>query len=388
VAQRVIFHLGNHKTGTTYLQSLMWNNRDVLRRQGVLFPARKANDHRHASREVRESLTLHPGGARKPTAWNRLVKQIRAFDGTAIISHENFSSATAEQAQSALRALEPAEIHIVVTARSVVWTFPSLWQERVKFHSTGALADFASEVDDNPVNFWGWRSLDTADVLARWGGTLPPERVHVITVPPAGAPRSLLWERFASVLGVDPNSCDASVTTPNDSLGVVEVELLRKVNSYLGPEYSTPGIAGRWLRTYLAAEVLAPRRGDRCGPDPEQEAFLRKKAVEIVDAIREARYDVIGDLDDLLPPDGPIEWRHPDDVSGAELAEAGAATIARVLDDLRNVTDERNQLLARLERAEAGRSGSRQDRLLDHLRAGLHRNPRLARAVRRIRGGS
>jgi hypothetical protein len=389
VARRVILHVGTHKTGTTYLQSLMWNNRDVLRRQGVLFSASQWNDHRHASREVRESLVLHPRGDRVPTAWNRLLRDIRAFDGTAVISHENFGPATAEQAQSALAALAPAEIDIVVTARSVVWTFPSLWQENVKFHSAGALADFAPEVDDNPLNFWGWRDLDTADVLARWGSTLPPERVHVITVPSAGAPRSLLWERFASVLGVDPHSCDASVTTPNDSLGVVEVELLRKVNTYLGRKYANPVVAGRWLRTYLAAEVLAPRRGDRPGPDPEQEAFLRKKAVEIVGAIREAGYDVIGDVDDLLPPDGPIEWRHPDDVTAAELADAGAATIARVLDDLRRVTIERNQLLARLERAEAESNHSRALQLRASLRDGLHRtarrSPRLARAVRRIR---
>lgn len=351
MARRVILHVGAHKTGTTYLQTLMWHNRDALRRHGVLFPARISSEHRHASREVRRGLTL--GGRRQPTAWNRLLQEVRGFDGTVVISHENFCSATAEQAQSVLAALAPAEVHLVVTARSVVWTFGSLWQEHVKFHATEPLAEFASDLDDaDPMNFWGWRDLDTAGVLARWGSTLPPEHVHVITVPSGGAPRSQLWERFARVLGVNPQAFDASVTTPNDSLGVVEVELLRKVNTHLGPEYDEARVSGPWLRTYLAAGILAPRRGDRFGPDAEQEAFLRKKAVEIVEAIREAGYDVIGDLADLLPPDGPIEWRHPDDVSAAELADAGAETLARVLDDLRTVTEERDRLRARL--AEGG----------------------------------
>jgi hypothetical protein len=386
----VILHVGTHKTGTTYLQSLMWNNREVLRRNGVLYPAKIWNDHRHASRDVRESLTLHPEPDRVPTNWNRLLEAVRGFDGTVVISHENFGPATAEQAQSALKALEPAEIHVVVTARSVVWTFPSLWVENVKFHSTGTLRDFARDVDDpDPMNFWGWRDLDVSGVVARWGATLPPERVHVITVPTGGAPRSLLWDRLAGVIGIDPSICDASVTTPNESLGVVEVELLRKVNGYLGRKYNDPVVAGRWLRTYLSAEVLAPRRGDRCGPDPEQEAFLRKKAVDIVETLRDARYDVVGELEDLLPPDGPIDWRHPDDVTPAELADAGAATIARVLDDLRNVTGERDRLRKRVQEAEAQLRRQRRRPLTndldDRLRRAVRRAPRLAEAIRRLR---
>jgi hypothetical protein len=190
-----------------------------------------------------------------------------------------------------------------------------------------------------------------------------------------------LWERFASVIGIDPYSCDTSVTTPNDSLGVVEVELLRKVNTYLGRKYSTPRLAGAWLRSYLGADVLAPRRGDRYGPDAEQEAFLRKKAVEIVDAIRAAGYDVIGDVDDLLPPDGPINWRHPDDVTPAELADAGAATIARMLDDLRRVTVDRNRLRDLVQQAKTDRRLSRST----VLRRAARRVPALAQAARRIR---
>lgn len=383
MARRVILHVGTHKTGTTYLQTLMWNNRDALRRQGVLFPGTERGDHMHASLKIRNYPNLHLRSERAPSAWDRILQEIRAFRGTAVISHEDFGPASAEQAQSVLRALEPAEIHVVVTARSCLWTLPGLWQEHVKFHSAAPLRDFGSGADDNPLNHWGWRDLDTAEVLARWGGTLPPERVHVITVPGKGAPRGLLWERYAAVLGVDPESCDASATISNDSLGVVEVELLRKVNTYLGSEYSKPVVAGRWLRSYLAAEVLAPRGGDRYGPDPEQEAFLRKKSAQIVKAIREAGYDVIGDLDELRPPDGPIEWRHPDEVAPTELAEAGAATIARVLDDLRRVTGERNQL--RAERAAEDKATRLLRGVRNRLRRAARRIPGLAQAVRRVR---
>lgn len=377
MARRVILHVGTAKTGTTYLQTLMWNSRDVLRRQGVLFPGVERADHLNSSLAIRNNPELHRRGKRAPGAWNEMLREIAAFDGTAVISHEDLGLATAQQAQSALAALAPAEIHVVVTARDCVRALPALWQEHVKFHSVGTLADFGTGPNHN---FWGWRSIDSAAILARWGSTLPPERVHVVTVPDAGAPRTLLWERFAGLIGVDPASCDASTTTSNDSLGVVEVELLRKVNGYLGREYSNAVTAGRWLRTYLAAQVLAPRGGDRYGPGPEQEALLRRRSVEIAEAIRDAGYDVIGDLTELLPPDGPSTWRHPDDVTSAELADAGAAALARVLDDLRKVTIERDRLRTRLARATAE---SKPPPTL--LRRASRRVPALQRVVRRVK---
>src|SRR5206468_1636356 len=118
----------------------------------------------------------------------------------------------------------------------------------------------------------------------------------------------LLWRRFAGLIGVDPDSCDISKGSANTSLGVVEVELLRRVNAHLGPDFRRAPVAGRWLRGYLADNVLAKRGGERYGPDPEQEASIRKRSAEIVAAIRAAGYDVIGDLDDLLPSANAADW--------------------------------------------------------------------------------
>jgi hypothetical protein len=358
VARRVYLHVGTPKTGTTYLQTILWSNREVLRRQGVLFPGDRRVDHLYASLVIRGAPRLERRDKRAPSAWNRLLEQVRAFDGTAIISHEYFGPAAAEQAQAVIAALAPAEVHVVVTARDSLNGMPALWQEHVKFRSKLPLASFGSRAENNPLDPWGWRSMDAAKVLARWGSTLPPERVHVITFPPKGGPHDLLWRRFAGLVGIDADSCDISHATPNVSLGVVEVEFLRRVNPHLSPDMNPPGVVSRWLRSYLAGEVLAPRGGDRYGPDPDQEAVLRKRSVDIVDALREARYDVIGDLDDLLPPDGAGKWRQPDDVTGDELTDVGAATVARMLSDLRAVTDERDRLLAQAAAEERRRAAA------------------------------
>ena len=49
MARRVYLHIGLPKTGTTYLQTLMWNNREVLAGQGVLLPGDSRRQHLWAS---------------------------------------------------------------------------------------------------------------------------------------------------------------------------------------------------------------------------------------------------------------------------------------------------------------------------------------------------
>ena len=88
---------------------------------------------------------------------------------------------------------------------------------------------------------------DPLDVLDRWGAGLPPERVHVVTVPPAGTDPGLLWERFAGLVGIDPDTVDTTVARANPSLGAEEVTFLRRVNERI--EVSRGGTAHRPVRT-------------------------------------------------------------------------------------------------------------------------------------------
>ena len=54
MARTVFFHVGLPKTGTTYLQTMMWHNRAELARQGVLLPGESSRQHLWASGVVRE----------------------------------------------------------------------------------------------------------------------------------------------------------------------------------------------------------------------------------------------------------------------------------------------------------------------------------------------
>ena len=47
MAAKVFLHIGLPKTGTTYLQTVMWADRERMRAQGVLLPGRERRDRDH-----------------------------------------------------------------------------------------------------------------------------------------------------------------------------------------------------------------------------------------------------------------------------------------------------------------------------------------------------
>jgi hypothetical protein len=138
----------------------------------------------------------------------------------------------------------------------------------------------------------------------------------------------------------------------NESLGVVEVELLRRVNSDL-VDFSSALDRGNWIRGYLAQGKLVPRGGEKFWPSAERVEVLRTRGDRAVEFVCEQGYDVIGDVEDLRTPPVLVERRHPDDVSDAELVEAASATIAAMMTDVRQLTRERRGAREAARRAEA-----------------------------------
>ena len=342
MARRVFVHPGLPKTGTTYLQSLLWANRAALAEQDVLYPGRAPRQHMWASMVVRE----HPGVANRQPAvassWSGLLEQLAEWPGTGLVSHEFFGAATAAQAAAALEALGDAEVHLVVTARDVLTVATSYWQEYVKHGFAGAdLDEFPPPTQ--PWDEWGWPAIDLEGVLRRWAPGLPPERVHVLVVPGSEAPREALLHEFAAVLGVDATGFTTTRARENGSLGVVEVELLRRIGRELDG-FSAAIDRGVWIRSYLSQGKLVPRRGERFLPSSERVAELRGSAERAVAHVRDAGFTVHGDLDRLLVPAELPELRHPGSVTEGELLDAAVGTIAELMTDVRRFRQENTEL--------------------------------------------
>jgi len=338
VAAKVFFHIGLPKTGTTYLQTILWNNRDELLAQGVLLPGLGPRQHLWASGAVREDPNLERRSPDAPRAWEELRSEIDDWPDTAVVSHEFFAGASEAQAARAMADLAGAEVHVVLTARDTLSLVTARWQEFVKNGSTVRIEDYPATETTDPHDEWDWGTMDAADVLRRWGATLPPERVHVLTLPKPSEPRETLWLRYAELLGIDAARCDASGSEQNESLGVVEVELLRRINADL-EGFGSPLNRGVWIRGYLAQGKLVPRRGEKFWPSPARVEQLRERGERIVGDLKQRGYDVIGDLEDLRTPRDLPQRRHPDTVTDAEMLAAATSTIAAMMTDVRRLTN-------------------------------------------------
>src|SRR6185436_19275288 len=124
-----------------------------------------------------------------------------------------------------------------VTARDVLTVVTSYWQEYIKHGFVTPLDEFPDESE--PWDEWGWSTLDIAAVLERWGAHVPAGNVHVLVLPEPDAPRETLWLRFAELVGIDPEGFVTERARENNSLGLVEAELLRRIS----PELSGFGSA-------------------------------------------------------------------------------------------------------------------------------------------------
>ncbi|MDZ5621230.1 hypothetical protein [Nocardioides bizhenqiangii] len=336
---RVFLHVGSPKTGTTFLQDVLWSQRATAGEQGLLLPGERFNDHFLATLDVRGLVDDPSCPERARGMWDRLVAEALAWDGSVLISHELFAGATAEQARQAVAALaDDAEVHVVVTARDHVRQISAEWQEHVKHRSAATFDAFIREVrDDAARTSWFWQVQDYAGVLERWGAGLPADQVHVVTVPPAGADPTILWERFAGLLGVDPAAFDIELERSNTSLGAEQAELLRRVNVELGDRLPLPGPYPLVVKNVLAHRVLEPRAGTRLALDAADQEFAAAAARGIADRIAAMGADVVGDLDELVPVVGGATADEDRDdnayavPSDATLLAESVATIAELL---------------------------------------------------------
>ncbi len=390
-ARRVVLHVGAPKTGTSFVQDLLFRNRERLAGLGTLYPADRFDAHFLAALDLME---LPWGGLEHEAVgrWDRLAAEVRAWRGDVVVSHEILATASREQVARALESLtggpggREREVHVVMSVRDLVRQVPAEWQENVKHRRTVSYRNFLEQVTDparaTTVASWFWGVQEVPAILDRWGATLPPERVHVITVPKPGAPVTLLRERFAEAFGLDLAQLDATSDRSNPSLGVAETALVRRLNERVNGGVLTNEHYRELVRELLAHRTLSSRRG---APRLRLPDDVRAWAVELNDAwvqeLAERGYDVIGSLEDLRPDPAPAgdadagpAYLDPDDPPLDQLSDAALTGLVALLQHAAALRGEVTDLHAELAR-------TREDRDHAYRQAGL--GLRVRRAVLR-----
>lgn len=364
--RKVLVHVGAPKTGTSYVQDALFRHRRELRGQDILYPGDRFDAHFLAALDLME---LTWGGLEKLAvgAWDRLAEEIRAWPGTVIISHEILATASREQVARALESFgEGVEVHVVLSARDLVRQIPAEWQENVKHRRAIGYRDFLDKVTDperhGRLASWFWGVQEVPDVLDRWGATLPPEQVHLVTVPRPGAPRGLLWRRFATVLGLDPDADAPEAERTNPSMGVPETALVRRVNERVNHGVLANEDYRRFVRELLAHRTLSRRSGSaRLALPPDVHAWAAELSEAWIALLDQRGYDVVGDLDELRPEPLPesVPFADPDAPDEAEVADAAEEALATLLVEAARLAAVEQSLRADLHAVQRELDGSR-----------------------------
>jgi hypothetical protein len=277
-SRRLYLHIGLQKTGTSYLQSIMWRNEDLLRELGLdLVPPSKRETF-HLMLDVRERYRPEFDPPAVATALERLPAQLAAASGpTALISEESLAPAGDQRIGDLLAACAEREVHLIVTLRDLGRQIPSAWQQTLQDARSLPYAEYLRRLRTNEgaASTKLWNSKDVAGILERWSRHVPADRIHLVTVPPQGSPQGTLLERYCRVLGVDPDPGRAAAPgeRPADP-GVPLPRRLRRHRQAL-PRGTRPRSPGRReapgaarARGMVPRGVAEVRRRDRQGRIP------------------------------------------------------------------------------------------------------------------------
>ena len=354
MTRRVFLHVGTPKSGTSYLQDRLALNRSVLGAQRLDYLDTRTGDHFEAALDL---IDARWAGAEKQAKgqWDSLVSAAGRSSRDLLISHEILAAAEPERIALAMKPFADDEVHVVVTARDLGRQVPAEWQERVKHRGRRAYAPFVDAVERNhgrtDWQMWFWRVQDLPSVLGRWGAGVPPERVHLVTVPQSGGPSTALWDRFSAVIGLDPRATYAESETTNASLGGEEVTLLRRLNVELAERQVPRGTYVEWVRELVVKDVLAVRPDmRRATVPPDRRAFVDEVTAGWLEWVRRSGIDVVGDVDDLRPvwPDDADPWPDPDAPGNDTVADAAVQALAHVIETISEDDPRQRGPLARL----------------------------------------
>lgn len=327
MARRVIVHVGAMKSGTTSLQHALYAHREHLSDLGILVPGRTWRDQVDAVWDLRGRRTSLAGDRSVAGAWQRLVDEIDAWPGTAVLSAELLAPVGDDIVAKVAESLGSPEI--VLSVRDLNRNLPAMWQEVVQNGEVWSWPDFLgaarmrrprwSMPDRLTASSRFWREQDVVAIARRWSVAGP---VHVVTVPGPGGPRGAILERFGEVIGF--SSADVSIPPPqNSSLGVVRTDLLRRLNLALDArDLSFP--AGIRLRKHVLAKKLLPRldvTDERIGL--RVEPWVEKVADQQATSLRKLGVRLHGDWSDLSPVE--VDGVDPATVDPEQVAAAAMA---------------------------------------------------------------
>ncbi|HEY9292177.1 MAG TPA: hypothetical protein VIP98_12920 [Microlunatus sp.] len=313
----VLLHIGPYKTGTTAIQSALFAAKPRLSEYGVGYPGtwrRLVGAGYSVMRWAPRGRTV-PG----PEVWDRFSAHVRSRTQERIcVSTEDFSGiGDPKKADKIINDLGGDRVHVLYVARALHRLLPSAWQERVKGHEERGYPDWLRSVLASPgakkdaAYRAFWRPHDLAAKVRTWAPLVGPDRFHVLIADDSD--RDYLLRRFEELLDL-PNGFLEQAPTDNESLSLVRLELLRRLNERFRERQWSDRLYYQLVQSGLTKGLQSAPRSDVDLRPPQLPSWALERVRELgeqrINTITDNGLDVIGDLDRLRPP---ADYRTDDD---------------------------------------------------------------------------
>jgi hypothetical protein len=211
-----------------------------------------------------------------------------------------------------------------------------MWQEGLQNGDTWTWQEYLEGLDQGDPSQPGparkfWRQMSVAAIAGRWLGLTGSDDFTIVTVPPPGADRRLLLERFSVAVGLDPDPLELP-HRDNASLGAASAEVLRSVNARLASLGELEGERRFRRRMFvkhrLSKQGLAPHRAQESPIGFPGGHWVDARADTIISRLAGLGVRVVGDLDDLRPC--PVPGVDPSEVPAVEREAAATAALAHL----------------------------------------------------------
>jgi hypothetical protein len=373
----VYLHIGAPKTGTTYLQDMLWANKDTLDQSGALVPGH----YRYARvPAIRDFMRWNPDASEPlPRRWRRIAREIKRWNGrSAVLSQEFMCRMTDGQTHALVESLghgTKSRVHCILTVRDISRLLTAQWQTTMRSRRAWTLTEYCAAAAEMStadhaaaMHDHFWIRHDYEAILNRWIGEVGKGNVTVVTVPKSSSDPEELWRRFCDACEIDA-STTASADPTHESLGAASAELMRHLNQHEVVRQMSLKTYQRSVNTAISRRGLVDRRSKepKLSLPPEFAEWADRSAEQMITLISNAGIRVIGDLDDLKPDAASGPAVIPEELGSPDLLDA-------CIDGLAGLVGEHAKLSHTEEpgrRVAGGRSG--------------HADPEGTSAIKRVR---
>lgn len=219
--KKIVLHIGPHKTGSSYIQQMLFENAQKLEANGIYYPTKEW------ASECGHHLAAEPSEMLRFCEYINNFESINEKFNSIIISSENFDRLSSAEIALFLANIK-IPIHLIYMYRNPFSVLYSHWQEEIKF---GSDLPFGTFLVPHLISPSTSTIVNPSLILNKWISLINKKSLTIIDYDlMLRSNKNICNEFLVAAYGTDFNF-EFEVAEINKSLQLEDAEVLRFLNS-------------------------------------------------------------------------------------------------------------------------------------------------------------